>query len=464
MSKVKPAVAFLIAILAITPLLFFAGCNPAKSNLAVFNTHFEMHDYDNAALFAEKKIRTKGNPAGDDLLWALQLASVERLRQHYQKSTECFDKSEDMLKYYDEQSRLADAVGTTVVNDNVLPYRGQEYDGVMVNTYKALNFMAEGKNDLARVEFNRALDRQRRAKENFNVEIQKLQAQLDSKQQGESPTPRSLVEDPNTLNLLAEKYPNLYAFEAYPDFVNPFATYMAGLYFNLVGDHAKAVDLLKESYGMVRDNPYIGEDLIATEDVLNKKGRFKDVGWLIFENGLGPVKEEFRIDLPLFLATNKPRYFGIALPKLVSRNAAYPFLTVDVNGTAYQTRRIADMDRVIQTEFSKDFKGILTRAIISSTAKVAAQCALENQQNGSWAAALMAVYNLATTAADVRIWTTLPKDFQVARFQKPKTGKLTISPPGASSFDIGIPDCNNMVVYVKITSMEAVPLWEVMSF
>jgi hypothetical protein len=76
----------------------------------------------------------------------------------------------------------------------------------------------------------------------------------------------------------------------------------------------------------------------------------------------------------------------------------------------------------------------------------------------------MAVYNLATTAADVRIWTTLPKDFQVARFQKPKTGKLTISPPGASSFDIGIPDCNNMVVYVRITSMEAVPLWEVMSF
>jgi hypothetical protein len=464
MSKVKPTVAFLIAILAMATLLFFAGCNPARSNLAVFNTHFEMHDYEKSALFAEKKIRTKGNPAGEDLLWALQLATVERLRQNYQKSTQTFDKSEDMLKYYDEQFRVADVISTTIVNDNALPYRGEEYDGVMLNTYKALNFMAEGNNDLARVEFNRALDRQRRAKEKFNEEIAKLQQQLDKSRQGNSANAKSIVEDPNTSKLLEQKYPNLYAFEAYPDFVNPFATYMAGVFFNLVGDHAKAVDLLKESCGMAKDNPYVCEDLLATEQILDGKARLRNTAWLIFENGLGPVKEEFRIDLPLFLATNKPRYFGIALPKLVPRSSAYPFLTIDVNGATYQTRPVADMDRVIQTEFSKDFKGILTRAIISATAKAVAQYALEDRNNSSFAAVLMAAYNLATTAADVRIWTSLPKDFQVARFQIPKTGKLTITPAGDSSFDIGIPDCNNMIVYVKITSKQAVPIWEVMSF
>jgi len=464
MAKVKSRLLFLVALLTLAPLLFSAGCNPARSNLAVFNTHFEMHDYPRAALFAEKKLRIKGNPAGEDLLWALQLATVERLCQNYQKSTQAFDRSEDMLKYYDEQFKIADVISTTVVNDNALPYRGEEYDGIMLNTYKALNFMAEGNNDLARVEFNRALDRQRRAKEKFNEEIKKLQEQLDKNQQANSADAKSIVEDPNTLTILQDKYPNLYAFEAYPDFVNPFATYMAGVFFNLVGDHAKAVDLLKESCGMAKDNPYLADDLLATEEILNKNTPLKGTCWLIFENGLGPVKEEFRIDLPLFLATNKVRYFGIALPMLKFRDIAYPYLTVDVNGAAYQTRPVADMDRVIQTEFSKDFKGILTRAVISATAKAIAQYALEDQQNGSWAAMLVAAYSAATTAADVRIWTSLPKDFQVARFQIPKTGKLTITPPGDSSFDVGIPDCNNMIVYVRITAKQAVPIWEVISF
>ena len=138
-----------------------------------------------------------------------------------------------MLKYFDEQFRLADGIGSTMVNDNIIPYRGQEYDGIMVNTYKALNFMAEGKMDLARVEFNRALDRQRRAKENFSQEIDKLRSQLEAKDQNDFS--KANVENPKIDELLTQKYPNLHNFEVYPDFVNPFTTYLAGIYFNLEG-------------------------------------------------------------------------------------------------------------------------------------------------------------------------------------------------------------------------------------
>ena len=465
MSRVRPGNPIVFAILTLLNLPFFAGCNVPNDHLTRFDRHFEGLDYESSALFAQKKIGKRKTPKGEDLLWTLQLGTVERIRKDYQKSTECFDKAEEMLKFYDERSEIGDAVGSIVASDNVAPYKGEEYDGVMINTYKALNFMAEGKMDLARVEFNRALDRQRRAKEKFSKEINKLKSELQEKQQQDKLS-KSNVENPKTRELLAQKYPNLYNFEAYPDFVNPFATYLAGIYFNLVGDHTKAVDLLKESYGMVGNNAYIAEDLSVTEEILDGKGQLKDTVWLIFENGLGPIKKEFRLDIPLFVATNKVKYVGIALPKLERRDRAYPYLVAEVGGKSYKTCPVSDMDRVIQTEFSKDFKGILTRAIISATAKAIAQYALaeEGSSAASIASIVVAAYSYASTAADVRIWTTLPKDFQIARFEKPKNGKLKITPPGSIPLDIDIPGCNNAIVYVRITANQATPVYEVMGF
>jgi uncharacterized protein len=465
MNRAKVGCPFLFAILTLFNLSFSTGCNAPKDQLKVFNTSFEASNYDNSALFAQQKIGRQKNPAGEDLLWALQLAAVERIRQDYPKSTEYFDKAENMLKYYDEQFKGGDIVGSTAVNENVIPYRGEEYDGVMVNTYKALNFMAEGKRDLARIEFNRALDRQRRAKEKFVEEINKLNAEMEKNQQ-QNALAKSTAESQTTHDLLAQKYPNLYNFQAYPDFVNPFATYLAGVYFNLIGDHTKAVDLLKESYGMVTGNPFIAEDLSVTEGVLGGGGRLENTVWVIFENGLGPVKEEFRIDIPLFIVTSQVKYVGIALPKLEFRNQAYPYLLVNSDGREYMTLPVADMDRVVQTEFSKDYPGILIRAIISATAKAVAQYAIE-QQGSNAATALsyaVAAYSFASTAADVRIWTALPKDFQVARLPKPKNGKLKITPPGSLPLDIDIPPCNNAIVYVKIITNRAVPVCKVMAF
>ena len=465
MNKVRFCNLAAFAILAISNAIFFAGCNAPKEHLTAFNKYFEASDYENSILYAQKKLKCRKNPKGEDLLWAMQLGAVERMRKNYQQSTQYFDRAEEMLKYYDEKSEIGDTIGSIVASDNVTPYKGEEYDGVMINTYKALNFMAVGKMDLARVEFNRALDRQRRAKEKFSEEIGKLKSELEQKQQ-RNKFSKANVENPKTQELLAQKYPNLNNFEAYPDFVNPFATYLAGLYFNLIGDYAKAADLLKESCGMVGDNPYIADDLATVEKILNGQAKLENTVWLLFENGLGPVRKEFRLDIPLFIVTNRIKYVGIALPKLEFRDKAYSHLLANSDGRSYMTIPVADMDRVVQTEFKKDYKGILTRAIISATAKAVAQYAMQQQGGNaaSIASTMMAAYSFASTAADVRIWTTLPKDFQVARFPKPKNGKLKITSSGCIPLDIYIPECNNALVYVKITKSQALPVCSVMTF
>ena len=443
---------------------YITGCNPAKSDLALFNCQFEAADYNKAGLFAEKKIKNGKTPSGSDLLWTLQLACSQRMQFNHGQAIACFDRAEEMMNYFAPQSEIVDAVGSTIVNDNVVPYKGAEYDGVMLNTYKALDFLAQNNLDLARVEFNRALERQTRAKEHFAAEIQKLQNQLDKQKQNTQTDAGAMANDPNILKIVNANYHNIDQFQPYPDFVNPFATYLAGLYFNLVGDYDKAGYLLKETSSMVPDNTFIAEDLLLTDDVIAGRAKFENLVWVIFENGLGPVKEEIRIDLPLFLATSRVYYTGIALPRLQPRSIAHSCLYVRTDAGSYQTKQVADMERVIQTEFQKEFPGILTRAIASAVVKAAAQASLRNQRNGALPALLMAAYTAATTAADVRIWSTLPKDFQVARCAIPQDRKLQISPDGGATFEINIPSCKNAIVYIKIIHAGASPVYEVLTF
>ena len=447
-------------------LSLLAGCNAPNDQLKVFNGYYENLDFNKAELYAESKIRKNQKPDGDDLLWSLQAASVKFLRNDCNGSTQYFDKCESMLNYFDHQNEVASAVASAVINDNAVPYLGEEYDGIMVNTYKALDFMVLGQEDLVRVEFNRALDRQRIAKEKFAKEIEKLKSQIATEQQKNANIQNNL-NNPQLETLVRQKNPSVYEYEAYPDFVNPFSTYLASLYFNLIHDHKKAEGLIKESSGMVPNNSYLLDDLAVTESHLEEKGDFDNSVWVIFENGFGPVKEEFRIDLPLFIVTNAVKYVGIALPKLKNREPAYAYLIINDANKNYQTEVVADMDKIIQTEFNKDFQGTLTRAIISATLKAAAQYALESQgsQGASIASIIVAAYSFATTAADVRIWTALPKDFQVAKLPIPQSREVKIlSPEGALLLDLKIPDCKNAVVYVKIPSKMAAPSCNIIPF
>ena len=452
-----------IAILALLAGACLTGCNPAMSDLGVFNGHFEPGDFNQAAKFAESKIKKGKNPSGDDLLWTLQLAASERAELNHAGSVATFDKAEEMMNYFASNSEVLDTVGSTLVNDNAIPYKGQQYDGIMVNTYKALDFLAEKKTDQARVEFNRALDRQTRAKEHFNEEISKLEAKLDKNKEKTNTDAKAMADDPKTMTIINAKYPDLSEFKPYPDFVNPFTTYLAGIYFLLIGENDRAADLLKEAAGMVPDNDYIKNDLVLADDAASGKAKLENQCWVMFENGLGPVKGEFRIDLPLVLVSSRVYYAGIALPKLTPRRVAYPYLTIKTDTGEYQTRQVADMERVIETEFKKDFKGILIRAIASAAVKAAAQASVRDNDQYGIMTAVIAVYSVATTAADVRIWSALPKDFQVARCAIPENRLLQVF-AGNTVFDVHIPPCKNAIVYIKIINAGATPVCEVMAF
>lgn len=437
------------------------GCNAPREHLAAFNRQFETGQWASASSYAQRKISKGQTPKGDDLLWALQLGATERMQGRYAESTAWFDKAEEMMQYFaTDPAAIARSVAAAAVNENVVPYTGSIYDGIMVNTYKALNFLCEGNAELARVEFNRAMDRQRRAKEDFAKQIQAVRDELDKNQH--STLARRSTENADLRARLQQRYSSLYSFEAYPDFVSPFSTYLAGVFFAATGDYAKASDLLKESAGMLPGNHAVLQDFAEVEQALNTGLSLPPTVWVFFENGLGPVKEEVRLDLPLFVVTNNVRYFGIALPMLVFRPAATAYLDLRAGGQSYQTEPVADMDRIIQTEFKNEFDGIVLRSVLSATAKAAAQYALERNKTEA-AAILMALYSYATTSADVRIWSALPKNVQAARLPRPADGRLILA-AGQTPMTVQLPDCRHAIVYVKMVSSRTNPTIELITF
>jgi len=115
----------------------------AKKELSAFNTLYSSGQYLAAA---NLELKEKGDEKSDPsyLLQMLQAGAALRYARNYPQSTELFDECEDVIKYFNEQlftNDVGSAIVSVLVNDASLDYRGEEYDGVMVNTYKALNFL-----------------------------------------------------------------------------------------------------------------------------------------------------------------------------------------------------------------------------------------------------------------------------------------------------------------------------------
>ncbi len=415
--------------------------------------------YADAAKFTDSKINKDDLYAKNNLLWSLQSGVLYFYTSDNNASIKHFNNSEAIMKHYRQQillKNISQTLKSTLLNDTTRPYIGTEYDGIMVNTYKAISYMALEDTDGARVEFNRAVDRQRRAKIFFSQMINKERSAIERKEQESKEHGTNLeVNDADRNSLISQKYPSLHAYKPYPDFINPITTYLAGLFAKADGANSKADSLLKEAYGMMPENENVRIDL--EEDIT------EPTVWLVFENGQAPILKEWRIDFPIWIFTNKLSYISVALPKLVPRYKAYNYLIIkDDTGFITQTSFLSSMDRVIQTEFAKSYDVTVRRAILSTATKAAINYAIQEQikDNNSGLVAFVniasTIYQVASTQADTRSWITLPKEFQLARFKRPKNGNITISTSNNLLIkNIKIPYTQHTLIYVKIATTNA---------
>lgn len=180
----------------------------------------------------------------------------------YQTSLGVLDQAEQRFdKTQSAFTRGAGYVGATMINDNVRAYGGNIYEGVLINYYKAIDYMLLNDSAKARVQFNRANERQRRAKEFYYEEVQKAIKEIDSSKKHNINMERSRVEVSEILN---NTYSNLDKYEAYQGLLNPAVSYLSGLFYALNGDENKGLGYLNEAYG-ISQSPFVAQDLVFSK-------------------------------------------------------------------------------------------------------------------------------------------------------------------------------------------------------
>jgi hypothetical protein len=403
--------------------------------------------------------------------------TADEIRKHYLTRTiNAFDLAEQRVNQWEAEAKvkMGAEVGAAFTNQATLPYRGHAYDKIMMNTYKAVGYLALGDKDKARVELNRSLQRQRDAVEANEKRIASLQDDQEKAARGElkdesgksaAYDSKKALNDPKTgPGLQAALDASLAPMKPYGDYVNPFSVFLDGLFFTVLGEGGSDLERGRKSFervaAMVPENTFVRADLEAATHAAEGKAP-EGVTYVIFETGTAASRDQVRIDIPTFLVSSRIPYVGAAFPKLKFNNAYVPNLSVAAGDQTVTTSTIASMDSVIANDFKNEWPVIVTKTMITTATKAivsaVAQKAAEDR-GGMWAglaaSVLLGAVNSATNVADTRSWTSLPKEFQYARIATPANREITINAGGVQKTVALAPGAVNLV-YVKSASPTA---------
>lgn len=498
---------------ALALLLAFAGCQTYTQQSQEFGQAMRSGDLRTAVVQVDAKAKDAAG-GKDEVLWRLEQGATMRaaglanpaqvpdirppakapkkgepppepvaepteaeVHAHYMtRSLEAFDLAEVKVNDWEEQAKVkvGAELGAALTNQANLPYRGRSYDKVMMNTYKALNYLALGDKDKARVELNRSLQRQRDAVAENEKRIvaakddeeKARNGELkDDKGQSAAYDSQKAMDDPRTGPALqAALAASIAPMKPYGDYVNPFAVFLDGLFYTELGVDGSDFERGRKSFervaGMVPENAYLRADLEAATLAAEGK-QTEGITYVIFETGTAPARDQVRIDIPTFLVTSNLAYVGAAFPKLVYNDDYVHSLGIAAGEQTFETATVASMDSVVANDFKNEWPTIVTKTIITTATKAIVQAAAQKQLNdqvGGWGALLgnvvLSAVNAATNIADTRTWNTLPKEFQYARLATPANRQLVLKAGGAER-SITLDSGSINVVYVKSESTAA---------
>ena len=466
--------------------LFVAGCRTNKDILNDYEKAMVAGDY--AAPVEE--VEEKADDGGvDELLWRLHAGGSRYLLNDFPASVDQFDKAEDIFIRNDKTSVFrqgATGAFAMVSNDRAFPYAGGGEDRIFTCFYKAVDYMHNGRTDAARTELNRAAQHQdnwlwERKKEIADA-AEKLKEDADgyTKKEGGSSSSGGFDSSKGSQTVdkafanasFAGQIREKCAFDmssdgnvatlARKDWLNRYVQHATGV-FRLASGDGDSAAYFREIAEIDPGNALARADLALAES----GARPKDQVWIYVEDGLGPTREEWRLDLPTVLVPYLGRYVlyaGMALPYLRYRDAACVSYSTSAGGQVVPLAELQDVDRLMKTEFDVYFRGALVREITRTVVKIGVQVALgvtaDSVSDKYTRIALKAsqlgaaAWAASVTQADLRSWTCLPKKVYATRVTRPADGKVTISGNGIPVAEVQLPE-GNSIVLVRKTSFQA---------
>ena len=444
----------LFATLLAVNALFCACSNHSTDNF--FYEEALKNAYCDNSFFEDKRAKVDKND--DTIYTGLNVGALARHCDELKLSNYFFDKAEEAYKYDVDLQGLGKKsvkmLSSTLINENINDYEGTLYERIMVNVYKGLNFMSLKDFANARVEFNRALMRQDKAKEYFAKQIESNRKEFDEAKQDANYEQNM----GNNYNTISARYEHLLKdFATTQDFVNPYATYMASVFFFLDGDYKRAQDLFKEVAIINKNSAEFNKEFNIFENYaksLNPQSLQKYV-FVVYESGFGAGLDEFAITLPFTFDGNVVTS-SLALPTLKKRTNSYEYVVA--NGS--KVADFVDFDNIIATEFKANMGFRVGKALSSTIVKTTMNLAVaKNDPTGGYLSLATSLFNSATTKADLRFWSALPKYAKILALEN--TGSIVINSDNGTTLykNEELPQDKNLLIIVKSHTPKASVVW-----
>ena len=435
-----------------------SGCQQnLRKTVAAIDSAYSAGEFDRAAKRAETALADNGDDAQDRLVWLMESGRTQQAAGGIDGSIATYDRAVDEVRPYLDskaEATITEALVTTTVNQTMRIYRGTPPERIMLCTLQGANLLQKGDLARARVELNRAADFQQDAVQRHANDIASAQEKADKewkqkgwnqaiaanatesvrKAQAAPATPAAAT--PATTAPAATTDP---ATRGYASFANPFTSYLRAVFLVATssesGDRQNARADLRAVQEMMPGHAAAAADIALIDAGIAHQSAA--VTWVFFLTGMAPDYKEFRLDIPI--PVGNVNYVSAAFPILRKRGDFVPSCAVAGEGGA-RSELLADVDAMVETDFDSRLPLIVTQEIISSAAKAAATWAASqaayNSSSNSTAGILVQIagiaYQAASTAADLRCWSTMPKQVAVLRVPTPANGRLDLVREGGA--------------------------------
>ncbi|MBN8703286.1 MAG: hypothetical protein J0M08_09480 [Bacteroidetes bacterium] len=415
-SRVYFSFLFIIACLGI----LLSGCFSYYERNAVLMTAFEQKNYAKAeeVLSTKKWEKRKKNR----LLYYMNKGTILHLQKKYKESNIYFQKADYYIE--DFQTKWALKPVEFVSNPSVQPYRGENFEQLLIHYYSTLNYLQMGMLDEALVECKRMQLKMQKITDYYKKENKYSRDAFSHLLLG------IIYDAQKDYNSAFIAYRN--AYEIYRD------DYVRMLNTDVPNQLKK--DLIRTAYlnGFYSESSQYEKEFGITYDKNDNTTSLV----CFWNNGLGPVKDskdfsfilssisggfgtftnlELGLTIPVYLGNDQKKndklinlkVFKVSYPTFISRARIYTNASIE-NGsqstnfeTAENIEAIAY--RSLQDRMLKEIGTMLARTAL----KLAAEAMAENQNEGLGAA--VNLFNALTENADTRNWQMLPQSINYVR-------------------------------------------------
>ena len=391
----------------------------------------------------------------DGLCFIFDTAMVRYVQGEWKASIREFATAKRKMGGYDDRAEvsvrdIAQTSSSFLVNEKTVPYKGEDFERVLLPCFQARNYFMMGDVDGAAVEARRCINQQKLVKKKYEVELAAAKKEA-RKQKKEAPgaSTKSYFSTIQKKCRVPQKYlsgpQNIYTIA--------FVDYVTAVMLEAQQDFEGARTFYGRAHRILPTSRLIQQDLIA----INQRCGYADDAQkfaeqfglplipdgaasliVLYDSGEAPIKYEESILFPTgdfgFQKFALPYYQAVPNPAGAVRLSAGP--------VSVQSETLSSIEQIAFRYFNDRLPLITAKAVIRVIAKIVTQKVAgaagdaAGRSVGGWEGLLISVGSKigsslvlsATEQADLRAWRTLPQTLQVARiYMEPGRWPLELS-------------------------------------